>query len=445
MKKSLIFRAALTVLCAAVLLGTLGLTSCATRQTPLLTLEGQSISVNHFELILSRVKASNRGFTAWSSIADLTSGKTYDDVARESALASAKLTLAGLVLFEREGLTLPQDRIDEIDRNIEDIMNADANGSKAEFNKVLLDYGVNADILREIYIKEAKAAYVKEYLYGEEKLTDVVRQQFIDDNVAAFKQIVVRAWAYEYVTDANGDVIYYKTKDSDAAVNRIAYDEINGYPRPVKGQELNPDNTMFITDANDDVIYYISSGSDRIAYDKEAGVPSIKTDTDGQKVITYLDQAERNDLENGVVAELLASVEGGSMTNFEAKAEAYYAGTEDIDKPSTELSFLYTMENHYVGEDGGEMMTDMADALREMAVGEVRMVESESGFHILMKYETPSDAATAHAQWFGALDDIITEQLFQTRCADLVAAVAIDDAVWADVPTMAQVKANYNY
>lgn len=446
MKKIRFLRVAAAAMCLALLLGVLGMTSCATEQTVLLSLKGQTITVNHYELILSRLKATNRGFTQWSSVADLTTGQTYDDVARQSALASAKQTLVALVLFEEEGLTLPEDRYKEIDQNIQDMINADANGSKAAFNEVLAAYGVNIDILREIYVKEAKAAYVKEHLFGEDKLTDTVRQQYVDEHVAAFKQIAVRAWDYVYHTDANGDIIYYKTNQNNDRVNNIAYDELNGYPRPVKGQELLP-NPTFVSDANGDTIYYVSSGSDRIAYDTANGVPAHKTGTDGQQIIRDFTQAERNDLKNGQVAELLASVKDGTMTNFEEKMTAYYQNLMDADKDAAALSFLYTTEGYYLGSNGSDMLTDMADALREMKVGEVRMVESDAGFHIIMKYETPSDAASnnAYASWFGELDENITNQLFNERCAPSLSSVTLNEEAWKETPTMASVKANYYY
>ncbi len=446
MNKSLFSRMAVVLLCLAVLLCAVGMTSCAAEQTPLLTLEGQTISVNHFELLLTRLKATNSGFSQWSSVADLTTGETYNDIAKKSQLESAKLTLAALVLFEQENLSLPQSAYDEIDRNIQDMINADADGSKSGFNGVLSAFGVNIDILREVYIKEAKATYVKDFLFGEDKLTDTVRQQFIDENTAAFKQIAVRAWEYVYQTDSNGDIIYYKTGENNARVNNIAYDEINGYPRPVTGQETSLDPT-YVTDSNGDVIYYESSGSDRIAYDKETGVPAHKTGTDGQKLIREFTQAERNDLKNEVVAELLTSVENGTMTNFEEKMAAYYDGLMDTDEDAGELSFLYTIEDHYVGVDGSEMLTDMADALREMKTGEVRMVESEAGFHIIMKYDVPSDAATntAYAGWFETLDEIITNRLFTERCAELVASVAVNEEAWKATPGMATVNANFYY
>lgn len=446
-RKNCFRRAAAIALCFALLLGGVVIsTSCAAEPTVLLSLEGQTISVNHYELILSRLKASNAGFTQWSSIADLQTGRTYDDVARQSALATAKQTLIALVLFEKEGLTLPESSYTEIDQNIQDMMNADSNGSKAGFNEVLSAYGVNIDILRDIYIKEAKAAYVKEYLYGEDKLTDTVRGQFLEDNVAAFKQIAVRAWAYVYQTDDNGDIIYYKTNENNDRVNNIAYDESNGYPHPVKGQELLT-NPTYVSDANGDIIYYVSSGSDRIAYDTTNGVPAHKTGTDGQQIIKEYTQAERNDLKEGLAAELLASVKDGSMTNFEEKMTAYYQSLMDPDKNADALSFLYTTENYYAGATGSDMLTDMADALRDMEVGDVCMVESEAGFHIIMKYETPSDAATndTYASWFEELDENITNQLFNDRCAASLDDVVLDDAAWSEVSAISMEKVNANY
>ncbi len=446
MKKTVFVRALTPALCILLLVCTLGLSGCGAQETPLLTLDGQTISVNHFELLLSRVKGMNSQFNQWSSVTDLQTGTTYDEMTRRAELENAKLTLAALVLFEQEGLTLPADTYDKIDQKIQDFINADADGSKSTFNGVLSAFGINMDILRDIYIKEAKATYVKNYLFGEDKLTDGVRGEFLEDNAAAFKQITVRAWEYVYLTDENGDIIYYKTNENNARVNNIAYDKTNGYLRPIDTIDGN-DKPIFETDHNGDSIYFVSPDSDHIAYDKENGVPAHKTGVDGQKLIRDFEQAERKDLENGLVAELLSSVKNGTMTNFEEKMNAYYDSLMDADAGAAEMAFLYTVENYYIGKNGAEMLTDLSDALREMQVGEVRLVESEAGYHIIMKYDIPRDAATntTYAKWLEDLDDLITDQLFRTRCADMITRIVVDNDAWNTLPTMALVNANFYY
>lgn len=449
MKKTLLPRILAWGLCLSALLCALGLTACAPKETALLSLDGQTVSVNHYQLLLCREKATAQysGFTAWTSIADLNSGKTYDETAKLSTLESAKLLLAALVLFEEEGLSLPDSTLDEIDQKIEDMKNADAaDGSNATFNSVLSAYGINKDILRDIYVKEAKFEMVKAHLYGEDKMTPSVQQQFINDNVVAFKQILVPTYHFVYEADANGDVIYYLTDENNAKVNNIAYDIINGYPRLT--DETDKDgHPVFKTDKNGDTVYYVSPSSDHIAYDKSKGVRAVSTDAAGNPAIVRYEQAEKADLHSGTLIPLTERLTAGNFTSFESEMAVYYATIDPNAAASTELSFLYTMENHYVGQTGSEMLSDIADALKSMAEGEIRVVESESGYHVIMKYGVPSDTAsnTAYASWFGDLNDVISTYLFRNRCVQLFDGITFNEEAYKSTVSMAAANPSYYY
>ena len=94
--------------------------------------------------------------------------------------------------------------------------------------------------------------------------------------------------------------------------------------------------------------------------------------------------------------------------------------------------------------DGGE---GTVDALVAGMGGEIRTVETTSGYHIVMKYNLPEDAVTndSYSQWFDGLDELITDRLFADRCAPLTRTVQVDEALWKETPNMADVPTNYYY
>ena len=95
-----------------------------------------------------------------------TDGTTREEYYKQEILEDARFYVAALYLFEELGLKLPKTTLDEIDAELSDLMEWDADGSKTKFNSILSAYGANYEVLREAYLIEAKIAYLNEYLYG---------------------------------------------------------------------------------------------------------------------------------------------------------------------------------------------------------------------------------------------------------------------------------------
>ena len=195
------------ILCLALLMGAVAMTACSRKGTTLLELNGYTISTNQYQLLLSRVKASlyYAGYsvdssTFWDMVID-SEGNTYDEYFRNAALTDAKRYLAAAAIFEEEGLVLPQSYKDAIDEDIDEFI-SDA-GSKSALNSRLSAYGVNVDMLRDLYELEAKYAYVQAYLYGAEgeKIAANVRHEYLTEYAVCFKQVLIRAFDYVYETD----------------------------------------------------------------------------------------------------------------------------------------------------------------------------------------------------------------------------------------------------
>ena len=232
------------LLCAALLAAFCAgaLTGCASADLgkPLLKLDGQEISENMVQLLMARVKGNlaSNGYSVskdsfWDQVVSV-NGTRYDEYTRQLVLHTAKEYLAGVVLFEEKGLTLPQATLDRIDQEIQDM--TDAAGSVTALNKTLASFGVNVDILRALYIIEAKNTALKASLYGTDGslISASAKQEYLNDNALAFRQILLRSYRYLYVTDGNGDDVYYLPNENNEKVSNIAYDKETGHTRTDK-------------------------------------------------------------------------------------------------------------------------------------------------------------------------------------------------------------------
>ena len=369
--------------------------------------------------------------TFWDMSID-SDGNTYDRYFRNAALNDAKRYLAAAVIFDEEGLVLPQSYKDAIEEDIAEYTR-DA-GSKSALNNTLSSYGINVDMLRELYLLEAKYAYVQAYLYGEkgEKVAANVRFDYLTEHAVAFKQVLIRAFDYVYETDLNGDQIYYKVGENNAKVNNIAYDTLNGNPRQDEFDKT-------ILDKNGDTVYFLPNGS--IAYDKEKGVRSIVYDASGvAKTVKY--SAEKLAEHKAAAEEMMASVAKGDYAAFEALMEEYQISGDDAFVTDGAYCFLYT-----TGDNAYDYLNDIADALAEVEEGTLRMVTSEYGYNVVMKYPIPEDAVTnsAYEEWFGDLTSRVVSKLFHNKCLPYMEQVTVNETEFAALPSMKEIATNFNY
>lgn len=426
------------ILCLALLMGAVAMTACSRKGTTLLELNGYTISTNQYQLLLSRVKASlyYAGYsvdssTFWDMVID-SEGNTYDQYFRNAALNDAKRYLAAAVIFDEEGLVLPQSYKDAIDEDIDEYIR-DA-GSKSALNNALSAYGVNVDMLRDLYELEAKYAYLQAHLYGAEgeKIAANVRYDYLTEHAVCFKQVLIRAFDYVYETDNNGDEIYYKVGENNAKINNIAYDTVGGFTRVDEFDKT-------ILDKNGDAIYYLPNGS--IAYDKVNGVRSVVYDANGvAKTVKY--SAEELAEHKAAGEEIMASVTKGDYAAFEALLAEYEVSGDDAFVTDSTYCFLYT-----TGDNDYDYLNDIADVLSESEEGVVRMVSSEYGYNVVMKYPIPQDAVTnaAYEDWFGDLSTRVVAKLFHNKCEPYMERVAVSTEEFASLPSMKQISTNFSY
>ena len=364
----------------------ISLVSCGGTGKPLLKLEKQSISVNVFELYLSRMKgmlcsADYFGEAAkktafWETLKDVSTKQTYSDYYTEMVLDTAKTHLAALAEFEKRGLTLPQSYIDEIDAELDALIQNEADGSKSAFNAILADYGANYDILRESYIIEAKIAYLREVLFGKNgsKVSAEMIDDYYNENYARFKQVFLYTYEFLYEEDENGDEIYYRDDNS-----RISYDT-------TKTAKVKDDGS-YVTDENGDRIYvYIDAdGKERIAYKKEGARTKQIYDSNGDpKVRYYKDSDPEMKIVNSDANEILAEAKTGDYAGFNILVAEYNQDEGVKDYPN----------GYYVSKNTQYEAVDVIKQVLEMEVGEVRKIQSDYGIHIVMRYELQDEAYT---------------------------------------------------
>lgn len=438
MKKRLILRLAALLLALLTALGTLG--ACSARQKVLMELEGHTFSANMFELLLSRTKGNleTAGYNVkadsfWDTIIDLESGITHGEYYKNIVLQSAKLYLAAAVIFDNEGLTLSQSVLDGIDQDIQDAMNADADGSKSQMNSILSTFGVNLDILRELYILEAKYSLLQEHLYGTDgsKIAAGVKEDYLSKNGVAFKQILIRAYYYVYETDENGDDIYYLINQNNGKISNVAYDIENG---TTKLDEFG----KIIIDKNEDPIYFTPDG--RIAYDKVNGVRSHKYD--GGTPISKPYSTEELKEHKALAEEIIAGVASKDYARFESYIAEYEASGLDEILAEDGLCFLYT-----TGDNTSAVFNDIADKLVEMDSGDVAMLTSEYGYHVLMKYDVPKGATSdsQYSEWFKDLPKRVSNYLYNQKCLEMAEKIKVYDDIFVAAPSMKEVGINYHY
>ena len=376
LKKSICFILIFSMLACA-------LVSCGGTGKPLLMLDDCNISVNLFELYLTRTKGmlssteygdSVKTDDFWETWIDVYDKKTFNTYYTELVLEDAKNYLAAIAVFDELGLELPQSYIDEIDADLEEMIQNEANGSKSAFNAILAHYGANYDILREAYIIEAKIAHLREELFG--KNGSKVGANLVDDyykeNYARFKQVFLYTYEFVYDEDANGDKIYYRNDTS-----RISYDTS-------KTAKTNEDGS-YVTDKNGDRVYVYTDddGKERIAYKKDGASAKQQYDSTGEPKIRYYKETDPEmKIVNSDANVILSEAKSGDFEGFDALVSEYDQGSDDYPN------------GYYASQYSSYEAINVIEEVFDMEIGEVRKIRSDYGIHIVMRYELEESAYT---------------------------------------------------
>lgn len=442
-------------LLVAVLLLVLPLAACASKGKTLLTLQKDgktaTVSVNLYELMLSRIKGSlaGSGVTSggysptdpsfWNTVdqfGDSDKKQTLAEYYSSLILDNCKTYVAAEWLFAAEGLTLSDSAVEEVDSRMEDLINL--YGTKTKLNAVLADFGVNYSMLREIYLLEAKVSALQVHFFGTDGalIGENLKNQYVADHYLRIQQILLPLYNYKYVTDKNGDEVYYK---KDSAQGKIAYaeDETLYFRQP---DPDHPDD--WVRDENDDVIWYISSNYSKIAYDTVNGVRSYILDKNGKAETEELsEEAKQNIRKEGQT--LLTELTGATAAAFEekmAERNVYAAGEDQY----TDGYYLNVDTDYAAAGDDFSYLSEITEQLKDAEVGTTILVESTAGVHIVRKYAPTANAyeMEVNEPWFRNFASALVEELFLEKCRELFDSITVDEAVLASATDIRRIGAN---
>ncbi len=410
--------------------------ACGKKAETFMSLEGEEMSSGVYNVMLSVQKGnmaylinqyygSHDSAEFWNTVIEAPT-TTNDQYYTAAIYNKAKNLLSAAALFKQMKLTLPDSATKAVDADLDRLCEEFGGGNKEKFNTVLEEFGFNYDDLRDYKILNAKASYIANELYGSggEKIGATLKQKYLDTHYAAFRQIFLANEYYVFKTDSNGDIIYYDGNGN------IAYDTDKG--SPVMGE-------------NGKLVYYTEDG--KISYDKKSGVPSPVLSEDGYQITaeySYEELLKRLDL----AAELM-ELGAESEERFESLASAY------SDDSASANGNIYVANNvSYESFNASLLFLDkVSEKLAEMKVGEVTLLQDESGLHIIRKYANEEGAYSKkeYAGWFndstyGVYDftSNLKNDLFNIALAEFHGKIVTDEEILT-AATLRTAKPNYYY
>ena len=410
--------------------------SCSgSRGKTLMKLGSSTISVNVYQLFLTRMKgtlARSIGSdvlsqTFWDQTIRL-DGTTYNDYFTSEVLNNTKNYLVCLYLFDKYGLKLSDETVAAVDKKMEDLIVGDGDGSKSALNQILSTYGVNYNILREVYLLEAKLDALQAYLYGANgsMIADSAKEEFMQANYTCFRQIFLASYYYVYETDAYGNTVYYNKDET-----KYVYDTENGYPM------IDEKTGKEIVDKFGTVIYFDLEA--KPLYDTKNGHAVYVTDEDGNAQIKDYTEEELKQVEKQMEG-LMEELKDCTPEEFEKKMREVSQDEDAVDE--------YT-NGYYLSKNttyGYAYLNDIVDALAELKTGETRLVKSSYGYHLIMKYDCEEGAYAdkTNEVWFRDFIDDIIEYLFLEEAEKYKKDIIIDEKQLETVD-MKSVSHNYYY
>lgn len=414
------------------------MTGCASKKgKTLMTIGDKTLSVNEYQFFMTRVKGRMyyEGYeinnaNMWNTIIN-TDGLTYDEYRCQTVREQAMQYLIADYIFSEKGLSLTDEETAQVEETMKKLV--EKAGSKNSLNSTLSSYGVNYNMLYDIYMMEARINALKNSLYGEkgEKIEQSVKDEYFEGNYVCFEQLFLRGYEYSHELDKNGDSVYY----SDDKYNHIAYDKENGVTIISEfGSE--------IKDEFGDAVYFTDDTAKKIAYDKQ-GELKYNLNSSGDKISVKYDDAKLKELEEQCKS-FTASVT--DLESFRALAREYDESGSDLE---TKM-YLYSGYDKYYESVFGSAYSyfdKISEALKNSKTGECVMVKSDYGFHIVYKLDNGngdydnSDYSDAFSDFY----DGLISKLFYELCQTYTDKVTVDESVWRETPDMKSVAANTGY
>lgn len=136
---------------------------------------------------------------------------------------TVSVLLYSQALFDDYGLSIPEERLKAIDKNVEFVSNYFGMVSDESFNGLAKQYGFDKKAMKNVYVMQEKQRMVIEYLYGSDysKVTDEDKKAYYEENYFHFQVLIVNN-AYKKVTNSKGEDSYVALSETEKAEkNRI--------------------------------------------------------------------------------------------------------------------------------------------------------------------------------------------------------------------------------
>jgi len=445
MKKKLI---AVLAACLAFLLLFSG---CASHGKTLLKAGGEEISVNVFQLYLSRMKGELA--KAGNPVTDENYWNTYistdhttnADFYTTQVLEGLRHVAAAMIMYEESGLKLPKDTEDEIDAWIDELIEADGGGSKATLNSILSAYGANVTVLRDSAILEAKLAQLKEHLYGKggSLLADTVLEEYYKATYYRGYQMQIANYYYDHEKDEDGVAVRY----TDDEFKNIAYlsqsviDKLDAAEREKYVSVSNEGKYLekYGKKYGDTILLYREGDTEVVAYDKENGVIHYSYDGEGNYIVkpyTEVEMQARRDRAYAIAAECVDK-------------EALFLQYANEFSDNSDFNSTYAPNGMYFSV--GSYTTDtvfgsFSAELAKLEEGATTVVGSDSGYYILMRVglDTGAWKNEANARWFTTLRGLALEYMLQQKTTPYLDRVEVDEELLETVD-ITMVSSNVRY
>lgn len=297
-------RITLLILCAFICLN-----FCACGGTDLKTImsyKGTKASESLYSYWMSTYKSNflyyyNDGIDSdefWDTL--ISDDQTYEEYVVNWIDTEMQYRTVALWLFDEYNLTLSDEVIAGIDADIAE--KTEYAGSREEINTDLSKLGMNLDMLRSVYIDNAKFDAVYEYLYGtggKESPTDKERAEYYKNNYYCLKYITVYSGANlktdesgNYVYDEDGQIELIRLTEEEKAIKQQLIDTIvagveaggdfDEYIKEFSEVDYSDYPNGFFVSEND----YSRFGSDIVKAATELSVGEIRTVSDEN--VTYI-------------------------------------------------------------------------------------------------------------------------------------------------------------
>ena len=208
------------LLSAMLLTGGQALTSCQAKSEAVLTFGDTVINENYFTYYLATYKGS-----FLSSYADakdtnefynlvLPSGQTGEEFLFDQTVHNVSMSLVCAELFDQAGLKLSDSLIKTIDSYVDSFIKDYAGGDKRALNSELSEYGINVNMLREIYILEEKGTALFDYLYGDKGTVGVTEEELDAYLVKLANGLNAGELSEDDLDNVSGGVVTYRSSVS---------------------------------------------------------------------------------------------------------------------------------------------------------------------------------------------------------------------------------------